>query len=229
LCRRNDKLGSWTVAVKTSGQATVSKGKGVVNAAESGLPGDVRLAIRRGPKGDSDRREFLERRIFKATGKSANIVSSAKDLSIVLTESEIEIAEKDFIEERKKYFKFKDSRLSDSEAEEKARRVNIPERVYREQMKETEGLLLIYLFDSYYSFRQEKDGHLADAKFGELVDKEGYNLDIPIVGYAIGFPPIEDDPGGQYVRGDYDLELDEDLGEEPDDVDDLALPDDLVR
>ena len=33
---------------------------------------------------------------------------------------------------------------------------------------------------------------------------------IPLVGYAIEFPPIKNDPGGIYVQGDYNLGVDED-------------------
>ncbi len=83
----------------------------------------------------------------------------------------------------------------------------------REKMKEDEGLLIIYLFDSYYSFNQE-GGKEEDVEFNELVKREGYNLDIPIVGYGIGFPPIEDDPGGVYVMGDYELDIDEGKNED---------------
>ena len=38
--------------------------------------------------------------------------------------------------------------------------------------------------------------------------------EIPLVGYALEFPPLENDPGGYYLQGDYDLSLDEDIDEE---------------
>jgi hypothetical protein len=229
LCQNTNKLKDWTVAVKTRGQANSNKGKGSLGPDESGLPGDVQLVVRRGPRGEADRNEFLERKVFKATGKSANIVSASKDLSLLLTDTEISRAEEEFIDNRKQQFLFKDKNLSESEAEEKARSVNIPERVYRERMKETEGLLIIYLFDSYYSFKQEKGAEDQDPEFKSFVEQGGYNLETPIVGYAIGFPPIKDDPGGEYVQGDYNLELDEGLPDGANDMDDLSLPDDVFE
>ena len=39
-----------------------------------------------------------------------------------------------------------------------------------------------------------------------------------VVGYALGFPPIENDPGGEYMQGDYDLNLDEGYDEEDDET-----------
>lgn len=227
LCQKNGKLQNWTVALKATGQATPGRGKGSLTEAETGLPGVVRLAVRRGPKSEADRQEFLKRKVFRATGRSANIVSSSMDLSLLLADSQISEAKREFVENRKQRFIFENDDLSESEAQKKALRVNIPERVYRERMSETEGILLIYLFDSYYTFKQEKGDKNVDSEFEDFVKKEGYNLDIPVVGYAIGFPPIKDDPGGEYLQGDYDLELDEDASDENGDVDDLALPDDV--
>jgi len=229
LCQSKNKLKDWTVAVKTTGQASTNKGKGILKPDESGLPDNVQLVVRRGPSSEVDKNTFLKSYIFKATGRSANIVSSSKDLSLLLSDTEISKAEKEFIDKRKQHFLLKDKTLSESDAEEKAKKVNIPERVYRERMKETEGLLIIYLFDSYYSFRQEKGSEDRDLEFKSLVEKGGYNLEIPIIGYALGFPPIKDDPGGEYVQGDYDLELDEDMPDEVSDMDDLTLPDDVAE
>jgi hypothetical protein len=227
LCHKENKLKNWTVAIKATGQANTSKGKGILEPEESGLPRRVQLAVRRGPSIEGDKKEFLDRKIFKATGKSANIVSSSKDLSLLLSATDVSIAEEEFVENRKQHFQFRDKNLSESEAEVKARKVNIPERVYRERMKENEGLLIVYLFDSYYSFRQEKGVEDQEPRFKNFVEQGGYNLETPIVGYAIGFPPIKDDPGGEYVQGDYVLELDEDLPDEISDMGDLSLPDDV--
>ena len=225
LCTKNNKLTKWTIAIKTTGNSRAPSGKGTLSPEESNLPKPVGLAIRRGPRGprqDNHRRLFLgDERIFKATGKSANIVSSNKDFSLLLTDDEIKDAEKEFRKDRKEYYLKKDSTLTEEEARKKADKVNVPERVYRERMKEDEGLLVIYLFDSYYSFNQD----IEDPEFKELVENEGYNLNIPIVGYAIGFPPIENDPGGVYAQGDYDLDIDE--GEDEDvKEDDSELPSD---
>jgi hypothetical protein len=44
-----------------------------------------------------------------------------------------------------------------------------------------------------------------------------------LIGYAIGFPPIEPDPGGVYVHGNYGFEEEEEI--EFNEVD-SELPDD---
>ena len=75
-------------------------------------------------------------------------------------------------------------------------------------MNKTQGLLVVYLFDPVYVFNQE-DKRKKDSdydKFNELVNNEGISLEVPLIGYAIGFPPIEEDIGGVYMRGDYDLD-----------------------
>ena len=228
LCIDKKKLVKWTVAVKTRGNAKAACGKGTLTPEESNLPEQITLSIRRGPRGkkkENQRQEFLkDKRIFKATGASANIISSNNDFGLLLTSDEIEDAISEFRTDRKEYYLKKDKTLTERKATEKADKVNVPERVYREKMKEDEGLLIIYLFDSYYSFNQERDME-EDEKFKKLVEREEYNLDIPIVGYAIGFPPIENDPGGVYVQGDYELEKDE--GENEDiNEDDSELPSD---
>jgi hypothetical protein len=228
-CQVNGQLTDWTIAVKRGGRARKNEGKGILTAFESNLPGDVTMAIRRGPNKkpgeDSHRRQFLNNSVFMATGKSANIVSSPKDLSIQLTPAEKADAEKAFRDSKKKGFLRKISGISEKEAQEKADRINPPEKVYREKIKEHQGLLIIYMFDSYYSFNQKKNQD--DAEFTQFVNDRGYNLNIPIIGYAIGFPPLENDPGGEYVRGDYDISEDDEYLEEDISPEDSILPDDL--
>ena len=43
-------------------------------------------------------------------------------------------------------------------------------------------------------------------KFKAYVKENKINLSIPLVGYAIEFPPIKEDIGGTYLQGDYDLD-----------------------
>ena len=51
-----------------------------------------------------------------------------------------------------------------------------------------------------------------------MVDEDGIDLNVPLVGYAIGIPPIDPDPGGTYVKGDYDItDDDEETVEDEDD------------
>ena len=82
----------------------------------------------------------------------------------------------------------------------------------------------MYLLDTRSVFRQEEGSE--DAELAEVETEEGIDLNIPLVGYAIGFPPIDPDPGGTYLKGDYNLSDDED---EEVDEEDTSLPDDIYN
>ena len=212
LCNAKQMLLNWSVVLKTTGSATSIAGKGLLAPSESGLMEKVNLSIRRGPKEKSIYRdEFIDRHQFRATGKNANIISSSKDLSIRLSQSTIQQAENIFHDEKTQEIQKRDPSISREAARKTIK--TIPERVYREKMGEDEAVLIIYLFDSHYSFNCEK-GKDEDLEFVKYVKDNDINLDIPLVGYAIGFPPIENDPGGIYTRGDYDIKEDEPFDEE---------------
>ena len=219
LCKSKDKLKKWTIAIKATGDANPSEAKGILSKAESGLPYPIGLTIRRGPKDEQASKKyrdgFLENKMFTASGKSANIISSGLDFSILLNETQIAAAENEFIDDRRKYYQKKYPEWSEQRVNEQAEKVTIPERVYREKMSDQEGLLVVYILDSYYIFRQEK-GAVEDTKMKALVESEAIDLNIPLIGYAIGFPQIEPDPGGEYVHGDYgiDEQEEEEVSEE---------------
>ena len=223
LCMSKKKLDKWTIAIKTKGDANVSEGKGKLTEAESGLPKTIDMTIRRGPNNETYskkyRDQFINNKIFTASGKSANIISSGLDFSILLNAKQIKSSEIEFIEDRKKYYEKNYPTWTKEQVIKKAKDVNIPERVYREKMTDQEGLLVIYILDSHYVFRQDS----GDIKLKEMVINEGIDLNIPLIGYAIGFPPIEPDPGGVYVHGDYGFEEEEEF--EFNEVD-SELPDD---
>ena len=209
LCKNNNLLTNWRIALKTTGQANVSKGKGVVKKEESGLSEDVVLAIRSGPseKALIHRDDFLKKNIFRATGSSANIMTAPTDMSLALDTLDIDKAVAKFKRETTAKLKHDKPSLSDEAILELVNKKKPPERVYREAMPETQGLMVIYLFDSYYSFNQEKGAE--QTSFSRFVNEGGHDLNIPLVGFALGFPPIENDPGGIYVQGDYNLDIDE--------------------
>src|SRR5690606_37918319 len=96
---------------------------------------------------------------------------------------------------------------------EKASKITIPEKVYREVMPDDHGLLVVYLMDLDPVFRTKEK----DKAMKTMVTDNGINTNFPLIGYAIGFPPISPDPGGEYVHGDYDLD-DEDSVEEWDET-----------
>ncbi|BFM43258.1 Z1 domain-containing protein [Flavobacterium sp. CFS9] len=212
LCREKNKLKEWTVALKTTG------GSGKLENIKINEPFGIDLSIRSGPTNTNDVDYFVTSRKFKASGKSANIISSGKDFSILLSETQIIQTEADFRAEQKISILKKNSDLTDDEATKLAKKKTIPERVYREKMSDQEGLLVIYLFDTAEVFRYNDKG--ADKRLKQMATE--YDLKIPLVGFALGFPPIEPDPGGIYVKGDYNIE------DEESDIDesDSAIPDD---
>jgi hypothetical protein len=224
-CQEVNKLTKWTIAIKTTGRAKENEGKGILKSEESNLPIDITMTIRRGPSTDDGvkyfREKFVHGKIFGASGKSANLISAGLDMSILLTETQIKAAEKEFIDNRRKYYQEKYPEWTEKQVNKKAEEVNIPERVYREKMTDQEGLLVIYILDSYYVFLQENSKE--DSQLKAIVESEGIDLNTPLIGYAIGFPPIEPDPGGVYVHGNYGFEEEEEI--EFNEVD-SELPDD---
>ncbi|MGK0234791.1 MAG: hypothetical protein ACI9EK_001320 [Psychroserpens sp.] len=223
-CKNNKKLTDWSVAVKTRGNAKSHIGKGVLLKNESNLPCDVGLSIRSFPKSDKNIKLFRDHNIFKATESSANILSNNRDLSVRLKVEQIDEAHKKFINEKIRSILEDEPILTKDEAEDKARKKTKPEYIYREQMSETEAVLIIYLFDSYYSFDQKKS-EVKNSDIATLINKGGQDLNVPLVGYAIGIPPISDESGAIYVKGDY--ELDDSLEEAEEDYIDSPIPDDL--
>ena len=201
LCNTKSKLTEWTVGIRRKGAArSISE----LNIQHS-LFSDIELSVRTGPEPGAGfyRDEFVTKGIFYASGKSANIVTRGRDLALLLDQKLIEAVEKEFIEERIIYFKNRNG-LTEDEAKLKAENITYPERIYREKMNETEGLLLIYLIDLKTVFRFKEN----DEKLIKMASERGFNTDIPLIGYAFGFPPIHPDPGGVYMKGDYDLDDD---------------------
>ena len=210
ICNEKSLLNDWTIALKTTGAARGVK-KGLVNFTED--YGEIKMAIRRGPKeNDPSCKKFLENNEFRATGKNANIVSAGSDFSILLSDSQKESAEEKFIQEKIKFYTKKGE--TDEDALIKAKKVTKPAAIYREIMSDQQGLLVIYLFDSKYVFNQEESRNNSEEyeKFNQFVQEKNINPDIPLVGYAMGFPPIDEDVGGVFMKGNYELDevLDED-------------------
>src|SRR5690606_9788232 len=94
--------------------------------------------------------------------------------------------------------------------------LTFPERIYRERIPDSTGLMIIYILDTRRIFLQ--DPGREDPEMKELVKTHNIDLNIPIFGYAIGFPPIFPDPGGQYVKGKYQIEDDDDEADEFDEL-----------
>jgi hypothetical protein len=173
LCNNYDKLTNWTIAINTSGSLRE------LSTEYTGFIKEVKLTKRSGPKeGNRFYKNLFELNIFTASGNSSNIVTSPTDLSLVLSD-----AEKKQVEE-----KFKNDNPGK----------NPPERIYRERMKDTDGLLVVYLMDLKAIFYNSA---LIDKAENEKID-----LGIPLVGFAIGIPPLKANIGGEYLVNKHILE-----------------------
>lgn len=166
LCNENGKLTDWTIAIKTTGSTTV------LTAEETGFLQDIQLTKRASPaEEDKYYKNLFEKNIFKVSNKSANILSGGKDMSMTLLESEIDSAEAEF------------------------KAVNpgktLPEKLFREKMKDSDGLLVVFLIDTNEVFNSD------DLK--KKAQSENINLQIPLLGFAVGIPPLKITFGGQYL------------------------------
>ncbi|HJU45708.1 MAG TPA: Z1 domain-containing protein, partial [Chitinophagaceae bacterium] len=199
LCVSKGKLRKWRVAVKRSGIGSI------LGAAETGLPGDVKLVVRSAPQeGTYYHRQLLEKKIFTVSGKSASIISTGLDMSIWLDEEEKTEAEKTFVAEKLREFQAEGR----EDPEEKAKKFTKPERIYRERMPDDTGLLVIYLIDMREVLTD------SDAALKKLGEENGIDITVPLIGYAIGFPKMSADIGGVYMKGRYNIEEDEPETEE---------------
>jgi len=209
LCNERGKLTNWTIAIKRN---IVTKNPKIpLSKLESYLPEDMNLTIRRGPARDSASRDSLiTDNIFKASGKSAQIVAAGEDFSITLNEQEKKRAEDNF--RSNKIEEFIKENLSPEDAKNKAQNITIPEKAYRLEMNERDGILLIYLIDLKRVF-EVKDGE-PDTDLQDYASKRNLDTKVPLIGYAIGFPAISEDIGGVYVKGDFELDIPEDDFEE---------------
>ena len=209
LCNEVGKLTNWTIAIKRNMGAKV---KIELKKQIQSFPENMYLTIRRGPKLLSQqvsRDSLLQDDIFRASGKSANLVSTGDDFSITLTSDEKLKAEERFYEN--KISEYIDSGFTKKEAIEKANRIkSIPDKIYRRSMQESDGILMIYLIDAERIFESTQGEE--DKELLEYRDKKKIDINTPLIGYALGFPNISDDIGGVYITSDhqYQLEFEED-------------------
>jgi hypothetical protein len=221
LCNTEGKLTNWTIAIKRNTETQ----NPLLKKEVSGLPQDMRLTIRRGPKIRTNvRQSLIENDVFKASGKSATIVAAGSDFSLTLSAQEKRKAELEF--KKSKVDEFVRSNIPKDYAEEKASKMTVPDRAYRIAMSEKDGILIIYLIDLARVF-EVKEG-VIDTELVEYASKKGLDMNIPLVGYAIGFPKLSGNIGGTYVRGDYQLELPfEDVEENEDEFDEELVEENI--
>ncbi len=165
LANKFNKLTEWTIAIKLTGESRK------FSKEDSGLKFDLQLKTISTNKNYI--KVFKDTKIFKAYGQSLNIITSGKDLSVSLPESEIEKAQIEF-------------------KREKPGAKSYPERIYRERIPDTQGVLIVYLMDLEKIFTE-------DNELKEIAKKEAIPINsTPLIGFAIGIPPI-----GPNVSGDY--------------------------
>ncbi len=166
LANEYNKLTDWTIAIKTTGESRHFPKE------ISGLSFDVQLKTI--STKSAQLKIYKETKIYKAYGPSSNIITSGKDLSVTLSKVEIENAQAEF----------------------RAKKPDVkgyPERIYREIMPDTQGVLIVYLMDLEKIFKQDSEME------GIATDE---NIDInasPLIGFAIGIPPIGPNIGGDYL------------------------------
>jgi len=206
LCNKQNKLRKWSIAIKVSGRGSK------LLSEESNFPIDIHKAVRSGFKPDSRwSNELIQHKMFAAGGSSSNILGGGKDMQIRLDTKEIETATKEFKEQLFKDLKKKYSNLSDREIQKKVDNTSPSEKVFRRKMSEDEGILLIYLMDLEEIFKYKKE---EVAELNEL--KNMVDTSIPLIGYAIGIPKIDESIGGEYLESIYHIE---DESGEDDEVD----------
>ena len=203
LCNEKGKLTNWTIAVKRNIGA---KDRIELDKTINSFPKEMFLTVRRGPKekDDNSRSSLLEDNIFRSSGKSAQLVSAGTDFSITLTPEQKRNTEDLFF--INKVAEYRKGGMAESEAIAKAKKIKtIPDKVYRQAMNESEGILMIYLIDPGSIF-ESKPGE-EDQELLEYRDKVNLDLKTPLIGYALGFPNVSGGIGGVYITAKHQFEL----------------------
>ena len=165
LCDKHNKVTNWTIAIRTKGD----RNGNLLKKEDSGFDNDITLTKRTTtPKFQLT---LLQRKIFKASGNSSNIITSPKDLSLTL--------DKETIEKTENNFKSKNPNKS------------LPNHIYVSAMNETDGLMVVYLMDLEHVYNSK------DLK--EIVENDNINLKIPLIGFAVAIPPLNESIGGDYL------------------------------
>lgn len=196
-CRKKNKLTDWIIAVKNT-----ERGDGTtLGPNDLGLGVQVGQTVRSGPEEDSGAVEFLfEQDVFKV--KNAQIIS-ATDFSIGLSDPQKDEAISAFrMEKEKQLMGTKEFQNKPVEAKKQAAKTMVPDFQYRKFMSEKIGILMIYPLQLSKVFetndKKSSEMHKKNLlKYGQ--DKNLLNLEIPLIGFALGFPDIRDVEGGNFV------------------------------
>lgn len=205
-CLTKNKLTKWVIAIKNS-----TRGEGAELQKGSLLKDySVIQTIRRGPSEETvAAKDLFERNIFKV--KNAQIIS-ASDFSISLDEDQKNAAKKEFREIKELEIRAKDKNLSDENVKKAAKEALVPDYQYRKYMDESTGLLIIYpiQLDSVFETNDSNSSDEYKEELKKYQEQNGLsNLNIPLIGYALGFPDVRGVLGGTYVTRHLSKELED--------------------
>jgi hypothetical protein len=133
-------------------------------------------SIGKNPKPSLSYSSLVDKNVFKA--RSSTIISP-DDFSLYLTTAEIV--------KLKQNYHTKDK--------EKNKGKTVPDREYRSYMDPSQGLLVIYLIDLSKVFGVKP---LKDYAFSKGINTD-FQRDVPLIGYALGFPTDVGVNGADYV------------------------------
>ncbi|MDJ1483587.1 Z1 domain-containing protein [Cytophagaceae bacterium YF14B1] len=219
LCVSRGKLTKWTIAIKHTGSGQWLK----EGLKEGKYP--VRMTVRSAPKKKEELKYYemlLNEQLFIASGKSMNIMTSGSDEAVGLSKVNKGRAIGEFRNFKKEKFIKENEGATEEEAIAKTKDTTLPGWIFRKNRAESEGLLLIYLIDM--------KGIFNDDVLDIVAKEKQLNTEIPLIGYALSFPPINDDPGGVYLANETvtstaeidleygDTEVPEDLNTEINDI-----------
>lgn len=199
LANEKSKLTDWTIGIKLTGNSRALLKKG-----DTGFVEDIRLTLRSGPNPERPSRwlEYIKNeRIFRAGGGSANIVTGANDMAVALTEEEERDAEKYWQDELYVDLKNQYPDRVDEQLWAEVKTTKTPEKAFRHKMTDRQAVLMIYLIDTAEVFNHS-------GKPIEALDqvRDTVETTIPLIGYAIGIPPVKGDIGGTYLQSKHHVE-----------------------
>ena len=189
-CEKKDKLSKWRIALKTP----ESKG-GKIRMKINNSNEEFNMIIRSGPsigpnkqKPSSSFLKLTVENVFKV--KNSNIISPP-DFSVTLTPKKRKEVETEY--------KINNQNKS------------VPDMAYRANMDQSTGILVIYLMDLSKVFYLEKDFDSTKELNKYAIEKGLQGMtDVPIIGYAIGFPKVDGVENG--------IEITQHLHPEPEDM-----------
>ena len=96
------------------------------------------------------------------------------------------------------------------EIKKRAKKASVPDFQYRKFMDESTGLLIIYPIQLETVFETNDSSIKHNEKLKKYQEQKGLKkLNIPLIGYALGFPDVRGVSGGTYVTRHLSKELED--------------------